>query len=105
VSTHAPDVRDAAVFHAHQAVEKMLKAVLVSCAVPPPRTHDLTRLISQLPARLRNDARLETACRGLQSLWAGARYPEEPVPTEPQVKQAVEWAQQAREVVRSVVAV
>jgi HEPN domain-containing protein/predicted nucleotidyltransferase len=102
---HAPDVRDAAVFHAHQAVEKTLKAVLVSRHVPPPRTHDLTRLFVELPDELRGDARLEKACHGLQRLWPSSRYPEAPVPTDQEVNQAVEWARRARDVVSSIIAV
>jgi HEPN domain-containing protein len=35
-------------FHAQQAVEKLLKAVLANNAVPYPRIHDLTELIDLL---------------------------------------------------------
>ena len=35
-------------FHAQQAVEKMLKAVLTHYAVPYPRIHDLTELVDLL---------------------------------------------------------
>lgn len=35
-------------FHAQQAVEKLLKAVLAHCAVPYPRIHDLTELVDLL---------------------------------------------------------
>lgn len=37
-------------FHAHQAVEKALKAALVLSDVDPPRTHDLDALRNLLPA-------------------------------------------------------
>jgi HEPN domain-containing protein/predicted nucleotidyltransferase len=94
--SHMPRVDDAAVFHAHQGVETMLKAVLVSRHVPPPRTHDLTTLFAALPNELRSDARVEEACIGLQRLWPSSRYPEAPVPTDQQVTQAVEWARRAR---------
>lgn len=45
----APDVPDAVVgFHAQQAAEKMLKAVLASRDVDFPRTHDLRLLVDLL---------------------------------------------------------
>jgi HEPN domain-containing protein len=37
-------------FHAQQAVEKALKAVLVSKGVPPTRTHSISALLDHLPA-------------------------------------------------------
>lgn len=37
-------------FHVQQAVEKSLKAVLVSRAIPFPRTHNIDSLIGLLPA-------------------------------------------------------
>lgn len=33
-------------FHAQQAVEKLLKAALANAGVPPPRVHDLGRLVA-----------------------------------------------------------
>jgi HEPN domain-containing protein len=35
---------DAIGFHAQQAVEKIMKAVLIACGQTPPRTHDLSVL-------------------------------------------------------------
>ncbi len=35
-------------FHAQQAVEKLLKAALANAGVPPPRVHDLGRLVALL---------------------------------------------------------
>lgn len=44
-----PEAPDAAIgFHAQQAVEKMLKAVLTGQAVPYSRTHDLAALLDLL---------------------------------------------------------
>jgi HEPN domain-containing protein/predicted nucleotidyltransferase len=101
----APGIRDAIVFHAHQGVEKMLKAVLVARHVPPPRTHDLTQLLPRLPIESRDDPRLDEACRGLHALWPNSRYPREAVPTTEQVDQAVGWARRAREIVSAVIPV
>jgi HEPN domain-containing protein len=35
---------DAACFHAHQCVEKLMKALLILLGIVPPRTHDLAEL-------------------------------------------------------------
>jgi HEPN domain-containing protein len=91
-------VHDAIVFHAHQGVEKLLKAALVAAGAPPPRTHALTDLLPRLPQPLRDNPSLRDACAGLQNLWPAARYPHEPVPTREAVDQAVEWADTARDV-------
>jgi HEPN domain-containing protein len=44
--TAAPD--EVIGFHAQQAVEKMLKAVLAACSIPYRRTHDLVELLDIL---------------------------------------------------------
>lgn len=46
-----PDVQPwTACFHAQQAAEKSLKAILVVAGVEPPRTHDLLALAALAPA-------------------------------------------------------
>ncbi|MFZ0961053.1 MAG: HEPN domain-containing protein [Terriglobia bacterium] len=35
---------DAVCFHAHQCIEKLMKALLIHLGIVPPRTHDLTAL-------------------------------------------------------------
>ncbi len=59
-----PDVPDDLIgFHAQQAVEKLLKAALANAGVPPPRIHDLGRLVVLLneaglsPPQAARDAR------------------------------------------------
>lgn len=99
----ASGIRGAIVFHAHQSVEKMLKTALVAHRVRPPRTHELTDLLSRLPIELRDQSPLGEVCRGLQALWPNARYPHEPMPTSEQVDQAVAWARQARELLNRVI--
>ena len=39
-------------FHSQQAVEKLLKALLVSAGVPFARTHDVIQLVQMLPGHL-----------------------------------------------------
>lgn len=63
-----------ACFHAQQAAEKALKAVLVAAGTPIPRTHDLLALTLLIPHQLRID--LESADLSLLDPWAvDARYP------------------------------
>jgi HEPN domain-containing protein/predicted nucleotidyltransferase len=97
---HPSNLHDAIVFHAHQGVEKTLKAALVARHVQPPRTHVLPDLLHRLPAELRDDPSLRDACAGLHALWPASRYPTVPVPTGAQVDQAVAWAERARAIVR-----
>lgn len=56
-------------FHAQQAVEKMIKAVLADRGIDYPRTHDIDRLIDLLEA---NAAPLPPQARALDELtpWA-----------------------------------
>jgi HEPN domain-containing protein/predicted nucleotidyltransferase len=96
----APDATDAVTFHAHQGVEKLLEACLVANQVAPPRTHDLMDLVTGLPNHLRVNRELGEACAGLHRLWRRARYPDEPLPTGDQARQAVDWARRARDILR-----
>jgi HEPN domain-containing protein len=48
---NADGVNEIAGFHAHQAIEKCLKAALVLRGEDPPRTHDLVFLVEALKAR------------------------------------------------------
>jgi HEPN domain-containing protein/predicted nucleotidyltransferase len=93
------NLHDVIVFHAHQGVEKLLKASLVSRNIQPPRTHNLVNLLQWQAASLRGDPDLREACAGLHALWPGSRYPHEPVPTAAQVGRAIAWAEHVRNVV------
>ncbi|MEM3893521.1 MAG: HEPN domain-containing protein [Thermofilum sp.] len=63
-----------AVFAAHQAVEKALKsALMVFKREPPPRTSDLTRLLSILGLELPED--LRAGVMELSPFYTVARYP------------------------------
>jgi HEPN domain-containing protein len=96
-------VYDAIVVHAHQGVEKLLKAALVAAGTQPPRTHALTDLLPRLPQPPRDNRSLRDACAGLQNLWPASRYPHEPMPTREAVDQAVAWADTARDVLESAI--
>ncbi len=91
---------DTVCFHAHQCVEKYLKAVLTTSGVDFPRTHDLTELHRRLPTRLRTTIPIADLAE-LNPYAIEARYPG---PWEPQSRdnavRAVEIAHRAREVLR-----
>jgi len=86
-------------FHAQQAVEKALKAILVKHGIEFPYTHNVQRLLDLLPAELTRTELVDRAGR-VTAYAVSARYPsiDEPV-TEEEYREAlkisgavVEWA-------------
>ena len=79
-------------YHAQQAAEKSIKAVLVSRGIPPPKTHNLRVLLSLLPQDISVPPRI-TGAAALSNYAVEARYPDayEPV-TEGEYREAVELA-------------
>jgi len=67
-------------FHAQQAVEKCLKAVLIKFRVAFPKTHSIEHLIDLLPTEIPRNAKLIASAR-LTGYATVFRYPgdEEPV--------------------------
>ncbi|MCP3958238.1 MAG: HEPN domain-containing protein [bacterium] len=61
-------------FHAQQAAEKALKAVLISRSVPFPRTHSLTRLLELMPRALPIPEKVQAAVI-LTDYAVATRYP------------------------------
>ncbi|MBF8259589.1 MAG: hypothetical protein HW377_1963 [Actinobacteria bacterium] len=61
-------------FHAQQAVEKCLKAVLVSRGIAPPATHNLKTLVERFPSGLEVPAYVVDAA-ALTDYAVTARYP------------------------------
>ena len=61
-------------FHAQQAVEKSLKAVLIHHGVEPPRTHNLERLVDLLPTAITRTDILTQLAR-LTIFATSSRYP------------------------------
>ena len=61
-------------FHAQQAVEKCLKAVLVSRGIAPPATHNLKTLVERFPPGFEVPAYVVDAA-GLTDYAVTARYP------------------------------
>lgn len=101
LSASSPEpVPDAICFHAHAAVEKLLKAEIVEQGAFPPRTHDVARLIERMPPTLRSDDELRAACAVLQELYPLSRYPEQRMPTMAEAHRAMRAALLARQRIR-----
>jgi HEPN domain-containing protein len=83
---------DTVAFHAHQAAEKSLKALLVARRVLPPKTHDLVLLLGRCAELQPELKRFETLCQSLSLLYFAARYPEVPSPGEEDVLRLVQEA-------------
>jgi len=65
---------DVVCFHAQQAVEKYLKALLTAHEVPFPKTHNIRKLVELLPARPRLNLSQDEQ-DGLTDYATAARYP------------------------------
>lgn len=69
---------DTVCFHAQQAAEKLLKALLVAHGQIVPRTHDLSALLGRTAATGAAVAPLAEDCQRLQPYAVLARYPGSP---------------------------
>ena len=91
---------DIVCYHAQQATEKALKAILIAHGVAPPRTHDCVRL---LDASLPFEATLEQyreQCARLSGWATRNRYPDDH--TDPDRGEALALASRSREIVVSI---
>ena len=80
-------------FHAQQAVEKALKALLISHQIRFPRTHNIGTLLDLLPESISIPSQIEEAA-GLTDYSVMARYPTDTEVVEmDEYKQAVHLAQ------------
>jgi len=66
---------DAACFHAHQCVEKYLKAVMVENSITFPKTHDLSALLGMLLPRYPSWVEFQQLCDILTDSAVEVRYP------------------------------
>ena len=64
-------------FHAEQAVEKCLKAILEEYDVEFPKTHDLGRLYRLLPVSCHVHIEQQDLLQALNTLYIDSRYPGE----------------------------
>jgi HEPN domain-containing protein len=89
-------------FHAQQAAEKFLKALLAANNVPIPNTHDLVRLASQLPVKSGISVSTEDLAH-LTPFAVNSRYPGVDVPeTREDAKFALDIACKVRDAVRKI---
>jgi len=88
-------------FHAQQAAEKAIKAVLIHSGIPAPKTHSIERLIDLLPPDVDRIPTLLEAAQ-LTNYAVISRYPgdEPPIPADEYndavrlAEAVVEWAEQ-----------
>lgn len=94
----------AACFHAQQATEKALKAVLVAYGIDFPRSHALERLIALMPAEPASTFDFEAVAE--LTPWAVAgRYPEDiPSPDLPTTRRLIHAAKTVLQNAATVVA-
>jgi uncharacterized protein len=90
---------DVVCFHAHQCVEKLLKACLIAKSIRPRRTHDLRELLDLCIGAGMDLEHLHGACVRLFDLWPKSRYPDEAGPTSSDAETAIEAATAIRDVV------
>ncbi len=90
---------DVVCFHAHQCVEKLLKACLIAKSNRPPRTHNLVDLLDQCIRAGFDIEHLRGACQTLYDLWPKSRYPNAGEPTGSDSQAAIEAATVVRDVV------
>jgi HEPN domain-containing protein len=93
-------------FHAQQAVEKMMKAMLVKNDEPYPKSHDLNRLNSLIGRPIWLEPHLEHLIF-LNQIYIPTRYPEAAVgtlpdrmPGEEEATHALKWAEEICQLIR-----
>ncbi len=80
-----------ACFHAQQAAEKFLKALLVARSIRPPRTHELSGLYDAVCAAGYNLPAVRADCALLEPYVVSSRYPGvTPIPDEAAGRRAVD---------------
>jgi HEPN domain-containing protein len=92
-----PPVAWGAAFHAQQAVEKLLKALLTFHKVEFEKVHSIDYLFDLLEAVEPGTGALRPAATGLTDYAVGARYPlPRHDPTESDAREAIEIAKEVR---------
>jgi HEPN domain-containing protein len=88
---------DIVVFHAQQAAEKFLKALLVSRGQVPPKVHDLTKLLAICVDDAPELAQFADDCAFLSPLAVLSRYPgDEPETAREDAEKGVQIARRIR---------
>jgi HEPN domain-containing protein len=92
---------DTVCFHAQQAAEKLLKALLVSRGEIVPRTHDLSALLGLCTAAGVDVHHLSEDCEHLQPFAVLTRYPG--TPFEPDEEEGLMASESARRIEQAIV--
>ena len=100
---YLPSLSDQGVFHAHQAAEKSLKALLAAEDQEIPRTHDLVRLVNRCAEIDKEVRAFEGAAQTLNPPYATQfRYPGESVEPEiDEAHEAITFAETIRDHIRN----
>ena len=95
----AQPLHDQVCFHCQQLAEKYLKALLEEAALPIPKTHDCSVLLTLLPTPYRS---LQRCARGLNLVTRYAVAPRYPgtSATRRQAESAIRWATKVRDACR-----
>lgn len=81
--THDEVFWDSVCFHAHQAAEKSLRALMIQRGQHPGRTHELVKLLQTCRDAGWTDLELDAECERLSPYAVATRYPSRaPVPSE-----------------------
>lgn len=91
-----PVLTDIVAFHAHQAVEKFLKAALIRQRIRPPRTHVLAELLAKVSVAALSASNIRERCATLDELWTKSRYPNGDLPSIDEAERAIEYATHIR---------
>lgn len=81
-------------FHAQQAAEKSLKAILVRAGITPPRTHDLVALHNMCAQQAQIDLDRIDVCARLTPYAVDHRYPAESTFSESEILTDLEDAEE-----------
>ena len=90
---------DESAFHAQQATEKALKALLIAYRIEPPKTHNIARLLSLLKSKVDVSWAYQEDLPALTYYAVEIRYPAPPITREEALeafetaRRAVEWAE------------
>lgn len=101
---HPEPPTDAACFHAQQAIEKALKALLISHRIPFPKTHNLLRLMDLVAAHPPDLEPFRQDFTLINSFAVEFRYPADlDEPTRSEAESAVSIAEQVVRIIRQAV--
>ena len=87
-------------FHAQQAAEKSLKALLVRAGVTPPRTHDLVSLHQMCAEHAEINLGRAYICARLTPYAVEHRYPVETTLSEDEVLEDLGYAEELHQLIR-----